>query len=160
MAYRPFEEVCNDFTLLEKASDGRENVLVITDAFTKYTIAVPTRNQTATTVAKVLISVWFHKYGIPERLHRDQGRNFKSAVLKQLCNMYGVEKLRTTPYHPQDNDQYERFNHTMHNLLKTLPADKKKWPEFLPELVCCYNASIHPGFFHMPCCLVDSQGSQ
>ena len=56
IASRPLEVICIDFTQLEKASDGRENVLVITDAFTKYTIAVPTRNQKATTVANVLVS--------------------------------------------------------------------------------------------------------
>ena len=80
---RPLEFICIDFTQLEKASDGRENVLVITDAFTKYTIAVPTRNQKATTVANVLVSEWFHKFGIPERIHSDQGRNFERSVVKQ-----------------------------------------------------------------------------
>jgi hypothetical protein len=44
-----------DFTILEKSSDGRENVLVLTDVFTKFTHAIPTRDQKATTVAKVLV---------------------------------------------------------------------------------------------------------
>ena len=144
IASRPLEVICIDFTQLEKASDGRENVLVITDAFTKYTIAVPTRNQKATTVANVLVSEWFHKFGIPERIHSDQGRNFEGSVVKQLCQMYGIVKSRTTPYHPQGNGLCERFNRTSHNLLKSLSSDKKKkWPEYLPELVYCYNAAVH-----------------
>ena len=98
IASRPLEIICIDFTQLEKASDGRENVLVITDAFTKYPIAVPTRNQKATTVANVLVSEWFHKFGIPERMHSDQGRNFEGSVVKQLCQMYGIVKSRMTPY--------------------------------------------------------------
>ena len=40
-AVRPLEIVAVDFTLLDKSSSGIENVLVITDVFTKYTIAVP-----------------------------------------------------------------------------------------------------------------------
>ena len=59
MATQPLEVVAMDFTMLEPSSDGRENVLVITDVFSKFTIAVPTRNQKADTVGKVLISEWF-----------------------------------------------------------------------------------------------------
>ena len=81
LADKPNEVVAMDFTLLEKASDGRECVLVITDVFSKYTIAVPTRDQTAQTTAKVLVREWFARYGVPERLHSDQGRNFESSLI-------------------------------------------------------------------------------
>ena len=37
VATKPNELVCMDFTLLEKSSDGIENILVITDAVTKWT---------------------------------------------------------------------------------------------------------------------------
>jgi transposase InsO family protein len=143
-ATRPLEIVAMDFTLLEKATDGRENVLVITDTFTKWTIAVPTRDQKAETVARVLVRDWFSKYGAPLRLHSDKGRDFESKVVEQLCRIYGVKKTRTTSWHPQGNGQTERYNRTLHNLLKTLPADRKrKWPEFLPELVYAYNTTPH-----------------
>ena len=53
------------FVSLDKASDGRENLLVFTDAFTKFTKAVPTKNQLAITVAKVLMNEWIFAYGRP-----------------------------------------------------------------------------------------------
>ncbi|KAL2097674.1 hypothetical protein ACEWY4_006881 [Coilia grayii] len=125
LASRPNETVAVDFTVLEPTS-GVENVLVITDVFSKYSIAVPTRDQRAQTVAQVLISEWFYRFGIPSRLHSDQGRCFEGILIQQLCSMYGIQKSRTTPYHPAGNGQCERFNRTLHNLLRALPSARKR----------------------------------
>ncbi len=133
-----------DFTVLEPSSSGIENVLVMTDVFSKYTLAVPTRDQRAASVAQALVTEWFYKFGIPGRLHSDQGRSFESLLIRQLCDLYGVKKSRTTPYHPAGNYQCERFNRTLHNLLRTLPASRKRdWVACLPQVIFCYNTTLH-----------------
>ena len=64
-ASKPLEVVAIDFTLLDKSSSGLENVLLITDVFSKFTVAVPRRDQKAKAVAKVLVNDWFLKFGVP-----------------------------------------------------------------------------------------------
>lgn len=94
---RPLEVLAIDFMLLEPATEGRENVLVMTDVFTKFTQAVSTRDQRVSTTAKVLLREWFFKYGVPLRINSDQGRCFQNAVITEVCKLYDTKNSRTTP---------------------------------------------------------------
>ena len=148
---QPMELVCIDFLTLERSKGGFEKILVITDHFTRYSQAFPTRNELAKTTAKVLFENFIVHYGFPARLHSDQGRNFESSVIKELCSLAGVEKSRTTPYHPMGNGMVERFNQTLLNMLGTLENHKKEdWKSYVAPLVHSYNATKHPSTGYSP----------
>jgi transposase InsO family protein len=115
-----------DFLKLEPSKGGIENILVVTDHFTKYSQAYPCKNQTASMTAKLLFENFVSHYGFPASLHLDQGRNFESKVIKSLCDLAGIDKSRTTPYHPMGNGQCERFNRTLLDMLGTLNPDQKR----------------------------------
>ena len=141
---QPMELVCIDYLTLESSKGGYENILVVTDHFTKYSQAYPTKNQTARTTAQVLFNNFFVHYGFPARLHSDQGRNFESKVIKELCVLGGIDKSRTTPYHPMGNGQCERFNRTLLEMLGTLePKQKSDWRSYVAPLVHVYNCTKH-----------------
>lgn len=136
LSSQPNEILAIDFTVLEPNRNGLEKFLVMTDVFSKYTLTIPTRDQRATTVAQVLVVEWFSKFGVPARIHSDQGRIFESLLIQQLCGIYGIQKSRTTPHHPAGNGQCERFNRTLHNLLRTLPVSRKRdWASCLPQVL-------------------------
>lgn len=140
---QPMELVALDYITIEEGGSKRD-VLVITDHFSKYAMAVPTRNQTAHTTAKALFDNFVVHYGFPARIHTDQGRNFESGLIKELCRIAGVVKSRTTPWHPMGNGCTERFNRTLLMMLRTLKEDKKKeWRKHVPELVHAYNCTRH-----------------
>ena len=86
---------------------GNRYLLVVADYFTRWTEAYPIPNQEAITVARVLTTEFFLRFSPPEQLHSDQGRQFKSEVLAEVCKLLGVKKSRTTPYHPQSDGLVE-----------------------------------------------------
>ena len=123
-------------------------MLLITDVFTKWTIAVPTKDETAQTV---LVNELFFKFGVCKRLHSYQGKCFEAEIIQQLCKIHNIKKSRTTAYHLQGNSQCERFNRSLHNLLHALPpARKRKWPEYIKELVFSYNVTPHSSTGYSP----------
>ena len=143
-ATRPLELVFLDFVNIDKSSDGRESILVMTDSYTKFTRAIPTRNQLAITVAKILMNEWIYCYGTPERIHTDQGRNFQAEVVREICKLFNINQSRTSPYHPEGNGQCERMNRSIINLLRVLCTEEKsKWPIHLPKMIHAYNIMPH-----------------
>ena len=73
VANNPLDLFCIDFLKVDPSRDGKENILVLTDAFTKFSQAFITNNQKALTVAKILVEKWFYVYGILAHIHSDKG---------------------------------------------------------------------------------------
>ena len=140
---QPLELLCLDFLGLE-SSGQYSNILVCTDHFTGYAWAFPTRNQEAKTVAKLIYEKIVLPFGIPARLHSDQGGSFEAKVIYNLCNLLGISKSRTTPYHPMGNGKTEKMNSTLLTMLRTLTSEKKsKWKDHVTSLAHAYNCCKH-----------------
>ena len=147
----PLELVCMDYLTLEPSKGGIQNILVITDHFTRFALAIPTKNQTARTTAEALFNNFIIHYGIPDRIHSDQGANFESKLIKELCNITGMAKSRTTSYHPMGNGLTERYNRTLLGMLGTLePHQKKNWKAYVGPLVHAYNCTRHESTGYSP----------
>ncbi|XP_056437540.1 uncharacterized protein LOC130374637 [Gadus chalcogrammus] len=147
----PLDLVCIDFLQIEPDSRGVANVLVVTDHYTRYAQAFATKDQKAITVARVLWEKYFVHYGLPARIHSDQGRDFESRLIKELLSMLGVRKSRTSPYHPQGDAQPERFNRTLLAMLGTLDTVKKQsWSQHITHLVHAYNCTKNDSTGYSP----------
>ena len=161
-ATQPLELIHLDYLQIEPSKGNIENVLIVTDHFTRYAQAYLSKTQTALTTAKLLWNNFIIHYGFPNKIISDQGCNFESELLANLCEVAGVQKLRTSPYHPQTNGKCERFNSTILNMLGTLTPEQKKAgkPMFQPWCMPIIAPEILPlAILLIIYCLVGSLGS-
>ena len=70
---------------LSETSRGNRHILVAMDHFSKWCEAFPTKDKKATTVSYILINTLFSRFGPPDVLHSNQGANFESNLLHEIC---------------------------------------------------------------------------
>ena len=114
----PFERIALDIMGTPPTTESDQKyILVVGDYFMKWAEAFPLPNQEAKTVEEKLVNGVISSFGAPERIHTEQGRNFEAQLFKEMCNLFSIEKMRTTPYHPQSDGMVERMNRTIQDML-------------------------------------------
>lgn len=100
--------------------------------------------QTAPALADTLAAHWISRHGAPLSLHSDQGRNFESQVLQNVCQQFNITKTRTTPLHPQSNGLVERFNRTiLQHLAMFVNSHHDNWDDCVPLFLYSYRTAVH-----------------
>ena len=106
-------------------------------------------------IARKLVDEFVSRFGAPETLHTDQGRNFESNLFNELCRLLGIVKTRTSAYHPEGDGMIERFNRTVVSMLSNYVSDNQRdWDRHLPQVMMAYRSSKYestkyPPFFMM-----------
>lgn len=114
-------------------SKGYRYILTCIDRFSRWPEAIPLTNITAETVASALIAGWIARFGVPLRITSDQGRQFESAIFKDLAKSLGIKLNRTTSYHPQANGIIERWHRTLKAALRSKCT--ANWVDALPTIM-------------------------
>ena len=135
--------VAVDVLKVPVSSRGNQYVLVVQDYFSKWPFACAMPDQKADRIVQVLRDDVFSLVGPPQKLHSDQGRNFESRILADLCAAFGVKKSRTTPYHPMGDGLVERMNRSLLTLLRSYTEREGDWEEHLQLLLYVYRSTKH-----------------
>eukprot|EP00794_Sanderia_malayensis_P015652 gene15652-biopygen13346 len=127
---------------ISETSRGNRHILVLMDHFTKWCEAFPTKDQKAATVAQILVSRVFSRFGPPVILHSDQGKNFDSTLMHEIYDILGIKKSQTTAYHPQGDGLVERQNRTLQEIISSFVSEHTvDWDLWIDQAVFAYNTS-------------------
>lgn len=138
----PFDRVGVDVIQFPKSRLGNHYAVVFVDYLTKWPEAFPVPDQTAATIARLLIDEIISRHGVPAEVLSNRGCAFLSGLMKEVEKLFGFHKVNTSAYHPQTDGLVERFNRTLTSMLaKTVEQGGKDWDQRLPYVLFAYRAS-------------------
>jgi transposase InsO family protein len=114
----PFERIATDIAGPFPVTENRNRyILVVGDYFTKLTEACAIPYIQAISVADISFRAWIKRYGCPLEVHSDQGKQYESALFREMCKLLEINKTRTTPLHPRSDGMIKRMNRSINDML-------------------------------------------
>jgi hypothetical protein len=149
---RPFEKIFLDIVgPLITTISGNTYILTMQDDLTKYSLGVPIPNHQANTVAEAFVVHFVCVHGIPETILTDQGTDFLSKTFTEMCKLLKINKINTSPFHPQTNGSLERSHRTLAEYLRHyVDKNLNNWDQFLPYAFFVYNSTEHSSTNYQP----------
>ena len=142
----PWGTLSIDIAVPLPADHRQEFLIVFVDCYSRYTILVPSSNHTANTVSEALLLHVVPYFGTPRRLLSDRGREFVGEIWGKLLRSLGIQRVLTSPYHPEGNAINERSHRTLNNMLRARLLEgtsSKAWVEKVPGIMLTLNAISH-----------------
>ena len=126
---------------LPRSKQGQRFVLTVVDCYSRFTILIPLKDHSATTVSQALYERVIGYHGAPRGILTDRGGEFRSRVWKELLALMDIQPHMTSPYYPQGNGIAERNHRTVGNLLRAqmVGKDERDWPMCLAGIMLTLN---------------------
>ncbi|XP_041566016.1 uncharacterized protein K02A2.6-like [Drosophila elegans] len=141
---QPFQKLYIDFLgKYPKSKKGQAYIFIVVDHFSKYTFWKAMQEASASNVVEFLIHEVFYKFGVPEIVHSDNGRQFTSKIFEEAMESFGITHIKTPVHSPQSNAA-ERVNQSVLAAIRSyLEEDHREWDAYLPEIEVALRNAVH-----------------
>ena len=127
---------------LPTTPNSNKHILTMQDNLSKYCIAVPIPDISATTVAHVVAKYLFSQYGAPRAILPDRGGSFLNNLLRKLSKISGVKQITASGYKPQSNKSLKRSHAVLMDYIRAYAETYDDWDQLVPFAMFAYNASV------------------
>ncbi len=128
----PFESVALDLVgPMEKGKGGNRYLLTCICLSSKWPDSIPLQTITTRSVADAMWQA-FSRVGIPRQILTDCGAQFTAKSMGEVCDMLGIDRVKTTPYHLATNGSIERMHRTLKSILRKVIEEKRDWVQHVP----------------------------
>lgn len=141
---KPFQKIYVDFLgPYVRSKAGNSYIFIVLDHVTKFVLLKPMSKATSRNVIKFLTGEVFHKFGVPEIVMSDNGKQFVGKDFSNFLDVHGVIHYKTGLYSPQANAS-ERVNQSILAAIRSyLDGDQREWDQNLSAIECALRSSVH-----------------
>jgi hypothetical protein len=126
-------------------------IVTLIDPFSKWAEGFPVPYKEAATVARVLVEQVFCRMGLPMAILSDKGKEVDGNIMREICRLMGIDKMRTTSYKASTNACVERLHRTMNSMLGKVVSDNQRdWSSYVPFVMAAYRSTRHESTGYSP----------
>ncbi|XP_061127087.1 uncharacterized protein LOC133146985 [Syngnathus typhle] len=140
----PMRELVVDFVDMIQSVEGKRYMLVVVDRFSRWPEACPTKRKDAQSVAKFLCREVICRWGLPDRISSDNGKEFVDKTVKLILQKLGIKQRLGAVYHPQSQGICEKMNGVLKTRIsKICQHTGLNWIAALPlALMVCRSSAL------------------
>ena len=128
-------------------SRGNHFILTCIDMLTWFTVAIPIKDKSASTVWDAYRAHIYCTFGGSARILTDNGTEFKNEQMDELCRQLNIKRVYSPVYTPEANGRLEAWHHFFKACVaKHIQGNAGEWDEVVPLAAAAYN------FFPMSNC--------
>ena len=126
-----------------EASSGARYVLTAVELYSGWPEVWALPNKKTENIVQLVLDELIPRFSCPEKIVTDNGPEFKSQLLADMCKELNIQHIFTSPYHPAENSRTERFHRVLNYMLSKKTANYLEvWDSYLPSIVASYRVGV------------------